>query len=354
MAVHARGGRRPGTAATVAVPRRRAPRRTASASTRRDRTACRCCASRAGAARRRAARPRRQLGLGPRARSPSEPGDADLRGSSPATPSARWLGCCARGCCTRTPTTSPASCPTFELGRKAGLGLDITADDEAHLRPRGISQRRDRRAAGLLLVAVRDRRRRRLPVAGDAAAARPLPPGIGVQPDRRRRERPGRRRAGGTTLPLAGALRPVGSSDRRLAAPDLQDRVGGGAAPVLNAPADGAASAAIRCSHRRCTAARRPGWIRLDPAHPARWFEQLNLSPDLPCRRTPGHPRRAGAAGRADGLGLGAGRRARARQPAAASDPARLPRRGEHAHPPHRDDGPGASGCRCSPRRRRG
>ena len=43
--------------------------------------------------------------------------------------SCRSRGSCARACSRRTPTISRASFPTFELGRKAGLGLPIADAD---------------------------------------------------------------------------------------------------------------------------------------------------------------------------------------------------------------------------------
>jgi hypothetical protein len=71
--------------------------------------------------------------------------------------------------------------PTFELGRKAGLGKEITPSDEAHLEP-AWKPAADSVNCRSILVVVRHRRRGRLPSLAMLLRARPLPPGIGIQP----------------------------------------------------------------------------------------------------------------------------------------------------------------------------
>ena len=86
------------------------------------------------------------------------------------------------------PSTEYVACvvPTFELGRLAGLGLDIPAGEEEKLRPSWtLGDDLLCRAARLPLVGVRHRRQRRLQVTGDAAARPPAADRGRPAPDRR-------------------------------------------------------------------------------------------------------------------------------------------------------------------------
>ena len=115
------------------------------------------------------------------------------------------------------PATDYLACvvPTFELGRLAGLGLDVTADEEAKLRPAWtLGDAPDvGRAAGLPLVGVRHRAERRLPVAGAAAAGPPAARRRRRAPDRRLGER--RRRAAAGARPCCRSAARCARSRRR-------------------------------------------------------------------------------------------------------------------------------------------
>ena len=108
-------------------------------------------------ARRRVARPERQLGVGAR------PGDIRTNATIEAQLAGNPERTVSRLLSSRVlqPDTQYLACvvPTFDLGCKAGLGRDITADDEAKLRSGVEAGCSERRASGLLFVAVRDRRR---------------------------------------------------------------------------------------------------------------------------------------------------------------------------------------------------
>ena len=115
------------------------------------------------------------------------------------------------------PNTSYLACvvPAFEAGRRAGLGLPPEAADDASLRPAWRSPGRTPpvEAAGLLLVAVRDRRGRRLRVAR-AGAPRTPDPARGRPPRRVTSAPPGAPlpalppEAPGAVVALRGALVP--------------------------------------------------------------------------------------------------------------------------------------------------
>jgi hypothetical protein len=80
-----------------------------------------------------------------------------------------------------------------------------------------------------------------------------------------------------TTFPLAGALRPVGSTMPGWSDPGLASTWESALTPVLNAPAvltDGDPLLAPTLY-----GAAQGGFNQIDAAHAARWFEQLNLSP---------------------------------------------------------------------------
>src|SRR5262249_10034256 len=208
----------------------------------------------------------------------AESGDTDLA----ARLAANAERSVARLLCSRVlhPDTDYVACvvPAFELGRKAGLGLAISADDEAHLVP----------AWDLAAAAVE------LPVyyswtfatgaGGDFQSlamllrVRPLPPGIGVK----------NIDVGASGLavavpaaapgPLGGALRPVGAPAGGWPSPDLQTSWETALRQVLNDPATVSAKDDPLLAPPLYGGAQ-AGLIALDTSHPSRWFEQLNLSP---------------------------------------------------------------------------
>jgi len=178
------------------------------------------------------------------------------------------------------PDTEYLACvvPTFELGCKAGLGQEITADDEAHLVP----------AWKLSAHAVE------LPVyyswpfatgaGGDFQSlamllrARPLPPGIGIQPVDVGESGLSADIPAGTTVSLAGALQPVGANEGGWPTAALQAAWEKTLRPILNAPAAVVATEDPLLAPPLYGAAQAKV-IELDVSSPSRWFEQLNLAP---------------------------------------------------------------------------
>jgi hypothetical protein len=208
----------------------------------------------------------------------ADSGDTDLAAKLAANPErsvARLL--CAR---VLRPDTDYLACvvPTFEIGCKAGLGLDITTADEARLAP----------AWDLTAPAVE------LPVyyswtfatgaGGDFQSlamllkVRPLPSGIGVKAIDVSASGLAAGLPAGTSMPLAGALQPVDSSAGGWPTPALQSAWETALRPVLNAPA------AVTGMQDPLLApllygGAQAGVAQLDTLHPSRWFEQINLSP---------------------------------------------------------------------------
>jgi len=190
-------------------------------------------------------------------------------------------GSLARLLCPRVlaPDTEYLACvvPTFELGRKAGLGQEITAADEARLAP----------AWDLAAAEVE------LPVyyswtfstgaGGDFQSlatlltARPLPPGVGATVIDVSHSGLSVDLPVGTGLGLAGALRPVGSTPPDWPDASLRSAWESALVPVLNAPALVAAGDPLLAPPLYGAAP--AGHDRVDPARTTRWFEQLNLAP---------------------------------------------------------------------------
>ncbi len=178
------------------------------------------------------------------------------------------------------PDTEYLACvvPAFDLGCKAGLGHDITPDDEAMLLPAW------NQSATSVELPVYYSWSFTTGAGGDFQSlamllrARPLPSGIGVQPVDVSQSGLAVDIPGGTSIPIAGALQPVGSSDVDWPSAVLQEKWEDALRPVLNAPAEvtleqdpllapppyGASQAKLQ---------------KLDPVFPARWFEHMNLSP---------------------------------------------------------------------------
>jgi hypothetical protein len=188
----------------------------------------------------------------------------------------------ARLLCSRVlqPDTDYLACvvPTFELGRKAGLGQDVMADDEAHLAP----------AWDLAALAVE------LPVyyywnfatgaGGDFQSlamllhARTLPPGVGTKDIDVSRSGLAVAVPDATVLPLPGALRPIGSATGGWPNPALKTDWETALTAVLNAPATIAATGDPLLAPPLYGSAQ-AALTTIDSAHPDRWFEQLNLAP---------------------------------------------------------------------------
>ncbi len=128
--------------------------------------------------------------------------------------------------------------PTFELGRKAGLGDDILPADEAKLEPAWTQ------GADSVELPVYHSWTFTTGAGGDFQSlalllrARPLPDGIGeievdVGESGLLSDVPS-----GTRLPLRGALQPVGTAPRSWADPGVQAEWEQALRPVLNAPAE--------------------------------------------------------------------------------------------------------------------
>jgi hypothetical protein len=180
--------------------------------------------------------------------------------------------------------------PTFELGRLAGLGEDITAEEEASLRP-----------AWTLGEALRFVE---LPVYhswefatgpnGDFQSlamllrARDLPEGVGQRPIDISTSGVPVAVPDGSTLPLGGALRPVtpaASEESPAALPPaspwpteaLHDSFRTELAAILDAPDAMPAETPLLAPPRY--GATQSGHRQLDPGRRDRWYEQLNLEP---------------------------------------------------------------------------
>jgi hypothetical protein len=178
------------------------------------------------------------------------------------------------------PDTEYLACvvPTFELGCKAGLGQKITADDESHLEPAWTP------SASTVELPVYYSWSFATGAGGDFQSlamllrARPLPPGIGVQPVDVGKSGLPADIPPGTTVLVGGALQPVGSSPGGWSAAALQAAWEDALRPVLNAPATVVATEdpLLAPPLYGATQAR---VVQLDTGTPGRWFEQLNLAP---------------------------------------------------------------------------
>jgi hypothetical protein len=179
------------------------------------------------------------------------------------------------------PDTEYLACvvPTFDLGCKAGLGHDITAADESKLPPAWTQ------SATSVELPVYYSWSFATGAGGDFQSlamllrARPLPRGIGVQPIDVSRSGLAVDIPAGTSIPIAGALQPVGSSETGWPSAALQKKWEDALRPVLNAPAEVMveedpllAPPLYGASHAKLP--------KLDPVFPTRWFEHLNLSPE--------------------------------------------------------------------------
>ena len=168
--------------------------------------------------------------------------------------------------------------PTFLLGCKAGLGQEISAADEAHLEPAW------KPSTHTVELPVYYSWQFATGASGDFQSlamllrARPLPPGIGIQPVDVGQSGLAANIPAGTTVPLAGALQPVGASEGGWPTPALQTAWEKALRPVLNAQATVVATQDPLLAPPLYGAAQ-ARLVRLDPASPGRWFEQLNLAP---------------------------------------------------------------------------
>lgn len=183
------------------------------------------------------------------------------------------------------PATEYVACvvPTFELGRRAGLGLEIDAEEEGRLRPAW--------SLGPALTSVE------LPVFhswefatgpnGDFQSlallirARQLPAGVGERPVDISASGVDVAVPAGTTLPLGGALVAVTASDAPTR-PEwndetLHDAYRVALAAIVNAPDELPPDEPVLAPPRY--GATQSGLQRVDPAQRARWYEQLNLEP---------------------------------------------------------------------------
>jgi hypothetical protein len=184
------------------------------------------------------------------------------------------------------PDTEYVACvvPAFELGRRAGLGQAITADDEKRLEP---AWRSGDAAPATLDLPVFHHWSFVTGAGGDFESLalllrpRPVPASVGrrsidisssglalVPP-----------LAPGTSLALDGALRPVSTADAPWPPRARQAEVRAALAAVLNVPAVLAGGEPILAPplYGGSQAQR----DRVDPTVTSRWFEQLNLDPML-------------------------------------------------------------------------
>ena len=200
---------------------------------------------------------------------------AGILASDPARSVARLV--CPR---VMQPDTSYLACvvPTFELGRKAGLGDDITTADEEKLEPAW------KPGGSSVELPVYHSWTFSTGAGGDFQSlalllrARPLPDGIGeieidVGESGLLSDVPAT-----TKLPLRGALQPVGTAPRSWSDPGLQATWEQALTPVLNAPAQVTAEEDPLLAPPLYGAAQ-AGLDSIEAAQPSRWFEQLNLSP---------------------------------------------------------------------------
>jgi hypothetical protein len=178
------------------------------------------------------------------------------------------------------PDTEYLACvvPTFMLGCKAGLGQDVTAADEAHLEPAWTP------ATHAVELPVYYSWQFATGAGGDFQSlamllrARPLPPGIGIQPVDVGQSGLAANIPAGTKVSLAGALQPVGATEGGWPTPALQTKWETALRPVLNAPATVTAKGDPLLAPPLYGGAQGK-LVQLDPALPARWFEHLNLTP---------------------------------------------------------------------------
>ncbi len=235
------------------------------------------------------------------------------------------------------PDTDYLACvvPTFELGRLAGLGLDVTAGEEEQAAAGVDARRRARRPSSCPSTT-----RGSSPPApnGDFQSlamllrARPLPTGVG--------ERPIDVSASGVGVPCPPARRcrsaarcarsrVVERTRRRRRPPspwpareELHDAVPRRARRRSSTPPTRCPPTS-RCSPRPATARRSRASGALDPARRDRWYEQLNLEP--PARATAQFGTRLVQEQQEAlvAVGVGAGRRARAGEHGAAPRPVR-------------------------------
>ena len=178
------------------------------------------------------------------------------------------------------PDTEYLACvvPTFELGRKAGLGQEITAAAEAHLEPAW------KPSARTVELPVYHSWPFATGAGGDFQSlamllrARPLPPGIGIQPVDVGESGLSADIPAGTSVPLAGALQPVGANEGGWPTAGLQAAWEKALRPILNAPATVVATEDPLLAPPLYGAAQAKV-VKLDVGSPSRWLEQLNLSP---------------------------------------------------------------------------
>jgi hypothetical protein len=168
--------------------------------------------------------------------------------------------------------------PTFELGCKAGLGQEITADDEAHLEPAW------KPSAHAIELPVYYSWLFATGAGGDFQSlamllrARPLPPGIGIQLVDVGEAGLSADIPAGTKVSLAGALQPVGTNAGGWPTVALQAAWENTLRPILDAPAAVVATEDPLLAPPLYGAAQAKV-VKLDVGSPSRWFEQLNLAP---------------------------------------------------------------------------
>ncbi|MEO1091105.1 MAG: hypothetical protein AAFX81_10755 [Pseudomonadota bacterium] len=189
----------------------------------------------------------------------------------------------ARLICPRlmAPDTDYLAClvPCFELGRRAGLGLEIDTEHEARLEPAWMPD------TASVELPVYHSWEFTTGAGGDFQSlamllrARPLPEGVGTQPIDVGESGLDVDLPPGTTVPMPGALQPLEAAPNGWADPAHQSAWEAALAPVLNAPAGISADDDPLLAPPLYGAAQ-AGLAALDPSQALRWFERLNLAPE--------------------------------------------------------------------------
>lgn len=208
-----------------------------------------------------------------------EVGEASLRAALEGQPDRSV----ARLICPRLlkPDTEYLACvvPCFELGRRAGLGLEVNAEHEARLEPAWTPE------ADTVELPVYYSWEFTTGAGGDFQSlamllrARPVAGEVGSQPIDVGNSGLAVDLPPGTTLPMPGALQPLGAAASGWADPAHKSTWEAALAPVLNGPAAVAADQDPLLAPPLYGAAQ-AGLTEVDPAQPSRWFERLNLAPE--------------------------------------------------------------------------
>lgn len=182
------------------------------------------------------------------------------------------------------PETDYLACvvPTFELGRKAGLGMDITTQDEARLAPAWTQGP----ASAVVELPVYYHWDFATGTGGDFQSlalllrARPLPPEVGRRPLDVSQSGLAASMTAGLSLSMTGALQQVNSPRPGWPDADAQAAFEAALVDVLNAP-DRLPTGADPLLAPPRYGSSQSGLGPIDPSLATRWYEQLNLDPGV-------------------------------------------------------------------------